>query len=132
MKLKLKSDLERLVLNKYAECTSQHIKWTSRARVMIFLLSVDARSIARSVCRSLGRSVARSLARSVDRSVARSLVRSIARSVARSLDLMDYEKESYASTGRKYKTLTIMVPVQMRSSHITCPPTLSARYSLKQ
>ena len=28
------------------------------------------------------------------------------------------EKESYASTGRRYKTLTITVPVQMRSSHV--------------
>ena len=28
------------------------------------------------------------------------------------------EKESYASTGRRYKTLTITVPVQMRSSHM--------------
>ena len=29
------------------------------------------------------------------------------------------EKESYASTGRRYKTLTITVPVQMRSSQVS-------------
>ena len=38
MKLRLKRILERLVLKKYAECTSQHVKWTSGARVMIFLI----------------------------------------------------------------------------------------------
>ena len=102
MKLRLKSVLERLVLKKYAECTSQHVKWTSGARVMIFCClsmldrSVDrslGRSLARSVApsvgrsldRSLGRSVARSLARSLDRSLDRSIDRSIARSIARSL-----------------------------------------------
>ena len=31
MKLRLESVLERLVLKKYAECTSQHVKWTSGA-----------------------------------------------------------------------------------------------------
>ena len=94
-----------------------------------------ARSLARSLNRSLARSLRRSVGRSLDSSVARSLDRSLGRSIARSIDrsivarsiartgfptanLMACEKESYASTGRKYKTLTIMVPVQMRSSHM--------------
>ena len=45
--------LELLVLKNAVECTSQRLKWTSGARVMIFF--------GRSVARSLGRSVARSL-----------------------------------------------------------------------
>ena len=66
MKLRLKSVLERLVLKRYAECTSQHVKWTSGARVMMFccLTMLD-----HSVDRSLGRSVGRSVARSVGQSV---------------------------------------------------------------
>ena len=71
--LSIRSMLERLVLKNAAECTSQRLKWTSGARVMIIfgrLVSV-ARSLGRSVARSLGRSVARSL----DRSIAQSLDR---------------------------------------------------------
>ena len=36
MDLSIGSVLERLVLKKYAECTSQRLKWTSGARVMIW------------------------------------------------------------------------------------------------
>ena len=42
MVLSLRSVLERLVLKKYAECTSQRLKPTSGARVMIlFLTNID-------------------------------------------------------------------------------------------
>ena len=71
--LSLRSMLERLVLKKYVECTSQRLKWTSGARVM----TIFGRSVARSLARSLGRSVARSLARSLGCSVARSLAQSL-------------------------------------------------------
>ena len=90
-----------------------------------------ARSLDRSIARSLGRSIARSLDCSLGRSIARSLARSLDRSLARSIvagsivrteystaNLMVWEKESYASTGRKYKTLTIVVPIQMRSFQV--------------
>ena len=79
MDLSIGSVLERLVLKNAAERTSQRLKWTSEARVMIvFGRSVSiARSLGRSIARSLGRSIARSLgswvARSRDRLVARSL-----------------------------------------------------------
>ena len=36
-----RSALERLVLENDAECTSQHLKWTSGARVMMIFLSQD-------------------------------------------------------------------------------------------
>ena len=79
--------LELLVLKKYAECTSQHVKWTSGARVMIFCcLSMLDRSVDRSLGRSLARSVAPSVGRSLDRSLGRSVARSLARSLDRSLD----------------------------------------------
>ena len=42
MKLRLKSVLERLVLKKYAECTSQRLTPISGARAMIlFLANID-------------------------------------------------------------------------------------------
>ena len=81
--------LERLVLKNAAQRTSQHVKWTSGARLTI---TVD-RSIARAVARSIDHRsiIARSsLAWSLDRSVAQSryrpIARSLGRSVARSLD----------------------------------------------
>ena len=40
MKLRLKGVLERLVLDKYAECISQHVKWTSGAQVIIIIIIV--------------------------------------------------------------------------------------------
>ena len=78
---------ELLVLKNVAECTSQRLKWTSGARVMIiFGPSVFvARSLGRSVARSLDRSIARTLDRSIARSLDRTIARSVARSLARSL-----------------------------------------------
>ena len=94
MVLSLRSVLERLVLQKYAECTSRHVKRTSGARVMFFFLSLDrsiARSIARrSLDRSISRSLARSLARSLDRWLARLLARSLRCSLPRSLGLLTH------------------------------------------
>ena len=74
------SVLDVLVFKNIAEGTSQHVKRTFGARVLI-LVFVD-RSIARSLDRSIARSIARSLNRSLDRSLARSLDRSLARSLA--------------------------------------------------
>ena len=59
------SVLEHLVLKNDAECSSQRLKWTSAARVMI-IFSVG-RSLDRSVARSIGRSVTQSIARSLGR-----------------------------------------------------------------
>ena len=87
--LSIKGMLELLVLKKCVECTSQHLKWTSGARVVVIFDRANARSLGRSLSRSVARLVARSLARSLHgslgRSLDRSLVRAISRSVARSL-----------------------------------------------
>ena len=84
----IRSMLEHLVLKNAMECTSQRLKRTSGARVMIIFGRSVARSLARSLGRSLdgslARSLARSIARSLDRSLAPSLDRSLARSLARS------------------------------------------------
>ena len=71
--------LERLVLKNGVECTSQRLKWTSGAQVMIIFGRSLARSLGRSVDRSLARSLARSIARSLDRSLERAIARSIGR-----------------------------------------------------
>ena len=75
--------LERLVLKRTIQRTSQCDKQTSAARV------IAIRSLARAIVRSL-RSITRSIVCSIDRSIARSLggslVRSLSRSVTRSLD----------------------------------------------
>ena len=68
IELRLGSVLDVLVLKNDAECTSQRVKRTSGARVLIFFC--DDRSLDRPLARSLGRSPARSLARSVARSIA--------------------------------------------------------------
>ena len=93
LELSIGGVLELLILKNGVECSSQRLKWTSGARVMIIFGRSVARSLGRSVARSLGRSVGRSpgrsVARSLDRSIARSLDRSVARwpdrSIARSL-----------------------------------------------
>ena len=58
--------------------TSQQVKWTSGARVIIFLFETLDRPIARSLDRSIARWLDRSIARSLDRSITRSLDRSVA------------------------------------------------------
>ena len=83
--LSIRSMLELLVLKKYAECISQHRKWTSGARVMIIFGRSVARSLSHLVTQSLGRLDARSLGRSIARSLGRSVARSLDRSVVRSL-----------------------------------------------
>ena len=73
--LSIGSVLELLVLKNDAECTSQRLKWTSGAQVIIIFGRSVARSLGRSVARSLDRSIACSIARSLDRSHARSFDR---------------------------------------------------------
>ena len=89
--------LERLVLKSPIQRTSQRVKRTSAARVIVrcdrwlarsfgrFAGSL-ARSLDRSVDRSIDRSFGRSVAHSVAHSVARSLSRPLARSFDRALD----------------------------------------------
>ena len=84
--------LERLAFKILIQRTSQRVKRTSAARVMVSFGRSIARSLGRSIdrtiARSLDRSIACSLARSLgcslDRSVAHSVTRSLARSLARS------------------------------------------------
>ena len=87
--------IKRLVLKNASQRTSQHVKWTSGARLAITIdrsiaravaRSSLARSLDRSAARTLGRSIARSLDRSVARSLRRSVARPFGRSVARSLN----------------------------------------------
>ena len=56
MVLSFRSILESSGSNKYAECTSRHVKRTSGARVMICFCRSIARSLDRSIDRSLDRS----------------------------------------------------------------------------
>ena len=79
MESSLGSVLELLVLKNAAQRTSQSVKWTSGARVVIFVLP---RSLGRSLDRSLDRSIARSPERSLDRTLDR---RWLGRLLARSM-----------------------------------------------
>ena len=82
------SVLERLVVQNASQRTSQHVGWTSGARLTITIDRSIDRSRGRSLDQSsLGRSIAgRSSARSLGRSVARSIGHSTARAIDWSLD----------------------------------------------
>ena len=80
------SMLERPILKRPIQCTSQCVKRPSGAWILLRFARLFARSLARSIAQSIARSIAPSLERSVARSVARLVDRSIALSMGRSID----------------------------------------------